>query len=715
MSVLRITSGVVVVLLVGTPVTARAEEEAKPPPSEKPVTVMISGDRAETLKRSSGSSVVINQKEIESAQPESSGELLKRVSGLQVRQEDPTGFRLNLGVRGLSPTRSRLILVEEDGVPVVVSPYGEPELYYTTAVERIQHLEVVKGSDVLRYGPQTVGAVLRLHTWEPTETPTWLVSGTLGQRGFGEGLARYSDTNNGVGYVVQAFHKGGDGYRNMSFSDTDAMAKVRFATSTTGEITAKIGFHDERTNTTYTGLTDFLYRQSPRRDTIAPDDHFNIRRYEAVLSHEQRLGKSTLLRNTVFAYQMDLGMRFQDADRNRLPQIDYVRIADPTGLFFRNTTSLRDRAYEVAGVTSELETRFATLGVNQHAAVGTRLVADTARRRLSSGQFPTAESGDLRTDDSARIFGLSSWVEDQIAFTDKVVLTPAFRIEHAESSKTTNRIADDVRAPYDVRLQGSSRSTGAMPGLGLTLGTPQLSLFSSLYLGYSAPRVSQAITPAGKDADLAAERSSNYEIGTRARFGKWMRAEADVFWINFDNQLVSNNPLSGATSEFINGGRTRHLGFETTITARAGTLLRLPFDADLGVHYTFVRSRFVGGTFAGKAIPYSPASTGAVTLDVGKRNGLSGEISMTYVGPQFTDEQNTIESGPTGLDGRIDAYTTLDLGARYRHAPTGLALGVAMKNVLDNVYISDRLPNGIFTSGFRQVFATLSWSSAPKE
>jgi Fe(3+) dicitrate transport protein len=673
--------------------------------------VVVRGNKADALKGAASAGTSITQKEIERAQPESSGELLRRVPGLQIRQEDPMGLRLNLGVRGLSPARSRLVLVEEDGVPVVVSPYGEPELYYMTNVERIQRLDVVKGSDVLRYGPQTVGAVVRLHTWEPTEHPSWYTAGTLGSRGYGEALARYSDTYHDVGYVAQVFHKGGEGYRDMGFEVTDALAKARFFTGTGGELRAKVAFHDELARTTYTGLTDLLYRQDPRQDTVAPDDHFGIRRYEASLIHEQHLTDTTLLRTTLFAYHMDLGLRLQDFDRSRLPQIDYTRVADPTGLFFRSTTSLRDRTYDVAGLSTEIETRFATGDVVHKAVIGARVIDDVARRKLSSGAFPTAESGDLLTDDTTQIYGLSGWLEDQIALSNIVVLTPAFRIEHSESSRTTHRIADDTRAPHDVDITGSSRSTGAMPGLGLALGSPRLAVFSSFYLGYSAPRVSQSITPDGQDANLHAERSSNYEVGVRARKGQWLRAEADSFLINFDNQLVSNNPLSGATSEFIDGGRTRHLGVEATVTTRIGDALAWPFDVDLAGHYTFVRSRFVGGTFAGHSIPYSPSNAAEITLDAGKRNGLSGQVAFSYVGAQYTDEQNTVQAGPTGLDGRIDPYTVIDVGARYRHAPTGLGFALSVKNVLDRVYISDRLPNGIFTSGFRQIFATLSWSS----
>ncbi|MEI9939820.1 MAG: TonB-dependent receptor plug domain-containing protein [Pseudomonadota bacterium] len=163
-----------------------------PEPHDAVHEVTVQGNKADALKRASGSGITIGQREIKSAQPESTGELLRRVPGLQLRTEDPMGFRLNLGVRGLSPARSRLILMEEDGVPVVVSPYGEPELYYTPLVERIQRLDVIKGSDVLIYGPQTVGAVVQLHTFDPTVKPAWYVASQVGSRAYGAVQARYS-------------------------------------------------------------------------------------------------------------------------------------------------------------------------------------------------------------------------------------------------------------------------------------------------------------------------------------------------------------------------------------------------------------------------------------------------------------------------------------------------------------------------------------------
>ncbi len=83
--------------------------------------------------------------------------------------------------------------------------------------------------------------------------------------------------------------------------------------------------------------------------------------------------------------------------------------------------------------------------MSQHARIGARIVDDVANRSLSSGSFPTAESGNLLTNDTTRIYGISGWLEDQLAMSDFAVLTPAFRVEHSASKKTTHRIAATTR------------------------------------------------------------------------------------------------------------------------------------------------------------------------------------------------------------------------------------------------------------------------------
>jgi len=442
---------------------------------------------------------------------------------------------------------------------------------------------------------------------------------------------------------------------------------------------------------------------------VTPHDYFAIRRYEASLQHEVQVAEHSTLRSSLFAYEMSLDQRLQDFDRSVHPGHEYESIPDPAALLLRNSASLRNRVYDVFGLSTEFEHPFKTGPAGHRLRVGARFMGDISRRKLSFGDSPTAESGALQTDDTTRIFGFAGWLEDQIALTDQLLVTPAFRYEHSISKKTVHRLPNDLGVPTDVHIEGSSNAGGAMPGVGVIYGKTKLNAFGSFYLGYSAPRVSQAITPDGKDSSLHAERSRNYEVGARAR-SEWLRLEGNVFLIQFDNQLVSNNPLN-SDSEFVDGGATRHLGAEATAALRIGKGLKLPLELDLAGQYTFVRASFVGGTYAGNTVPYSPINTTNVTLDAALPAGLSAQVAFGFIGSQYTDERNTVRPVASGLNGVIDAYTTLDVGARYRYKPSGVSFGVSVKSLLDKVYVSDRLPNGIFTAGFRQILATFAWSS----
>ncbi|HSO34424.1 MAG TPA: TonB-dependent receptor plug domain-containing protein, partial [Labilithrix sp.] len=382
---------------------ARADEVEPPAPAAPPPAapqddaVTVRGSKADNLERSTGSSSQVSKTEIAHAQPQSSSEVFRRVPGLNVRSEDGMGLRLNLGVRGLNPTRGRLVLLQEDGVPVVVSPYGEPELYYSTPVERIERVDVLKGHEVVLYGPQTVGGVVNLYTWTPPTHREWAVEADYGERAYAKGLVRYGDAAGDVRYVVQVFRKQGDGFRNMPFDATDLMAKMVFPTGHQGEATVKATIYDETSHTTYVGLTQPMFQQDPRQDSIAPGDLFGIRRYELSLHHEQPLGEHTTLRSTLFASALDLAIYQQDFDRDRTAGVDYARVVGPEGIngsavYFRKTRSLRDRRYEVAGIEPQLEHRFATLGVGHRLVVGARAMADVARRRLAGGTSPEAET-----------------------------------------------------------------------------------------------------------------------------------------------------------------------------------------------------------------------------------------------------------------------------------------------------------------------------------
>ncbi|MDI3288647.1 TonB-dependent receptor [Polyangium sp. 15x6] len=689
-----------------------AEAQAKPSPPEV-IEVSVLGRSDDALQKVPGSGTLIGAKEIRRAMPAETGEILRRVPGLVVRPEEGLGLRLNVGMRGLDPTRSRQVLILEDGMPVAINPYGEPDLYYSTPVERIRAVEVVKGSGSILFGPQTIGGVVNFLTALPPDKPEWSLEAQAGQRNYFKLSGLYGGAAGDARYVLQFTRKQGDGFRNIEFHATDFMGKIAFPTSARGEATFKIAVYDEFSRSTYVGLTRRMFELDPRTPSIAPHDGFNVRRYDASLTHEYRFSEATRLRTFIYGYITDRDWRRQNYDRDAKPDVTYERIvgdASVSGaaIYFRNTSMVRDRDYQVLGIEPRVEHRFETGRVRHTITAGARAHVETADRKQFQGEIVNTAAGNLQDREHHRTFAIAAYAQDRLAFRDDLLVTPGVRVEYAANLRSVDRTAE-TGTSRDVTNRGTSDSLAVMPGIGMVYGTPKLNFFGGVHVGYAPPRVSSAISPGGQDAQLDAEESTNYEIGVRLAKLKWIRAEVTGFVMSFRNQIVTGSEASGQQSELANGGRTLHRGAEAQVTVGVGQALSLPLTIDLTGRYTFSVSTFRGGPFDGNRLPYAPLHTANATLDVEHRIGLGGQVAWSYLSDQFADEYNTVLVDPTGRLGVVPAYHLVDVSLRYRHAKTGLGALLTVKNALDQVFVATRLPDGIQTGGFRQVNVGLRW------
>jgi len=690
-----------------------AETPAAEAEDDEVIDVVVTGHAADSLQKVPGSMSRLSPKEVRRVAPADTGELLRRVPGVHVRPEEGAGLRLNIGMRGLSPTRSKLVQVLEDGIPIALNPYGEPDLYYSTPVDRIHAVEVIKGSGSLLYGPRVVGGVVNFVTVAPPWKKTWVVEGHAGQRGYYQALGRYGDKVGDTRYVLQAVHRQGDGVRDIDFSTQDVLGKIAFATSDSGEATVKIGIYDEWSRAPYLGLTQLMYDQDPRQPSLSRFVGFQVRRYDASLKHEQWFGVRTRLTTMVYAYETQRAWRRQDYDRQRDPTEAYQRVeGDPSiedgAVFFRNTATIRDRNYDVVGIEPRLEHRFDTAGIRHTLQVGARVLGETGRQRQYRTDAPSSDAGDQIADESNRTIALAAYLQDRLAFREDLLVTPGVRVEHGQQRRTIRRRAVGG-VPQDVFVQGDSDFTSVMPGIGMTAGKSAAHFFGGVHAGFAPPRVSQAVTSGGLSAELKAERSVHYELGGRLRPVGSVHLESTAFLMNFYNQIVFGTPAAGAQSELINGGSTRHAGVETATRLQLADALGWRGEADLVARHTYVRAMFRGGAFDGNTLPYAPEHTALVGADVRHQSGPFAGGSWTYVAEQYADEANTGEPDTTGRVGELPDYHVLDLRAGYHHAVFGLTADVTVKSALDQVYIASRLPDGIHTAGFRQVTLGLRW------
>jgi Fe(3+) dicitrate transport protein len=430
------------------------------------------------------------------------------------------------------------------------------------------------------------------------------------------------------------------------------------------------------------------------------------------LIHEVAISPETSLRTLLFAYTTSRIWRNQDYERAAGPGKQYERVVgDPRipngGIFFEDSTIIPDRTFDVAGIEPRLEHRFSTAGIGHVLHLGTRFLGETAQRASRRGETKLSYAGGLESYETSRTYAFAVYLQDKIAFTDFLVATPGVRFESAHQQRHIQRAFVDGQ-PRDVALKGSSAITEAIPGIGAILGSKPNHAFGGVHVGFAPPRLTSAIDSSGVDAQLDAERSINYEAGARTTPLRWLRFELTGFLSSYRNQVIPA-PSGEGRLELKNAGETRHSGAETAARAAIGEALRLPLTIDLSGQYTLSHAVFGGGDSEGNTLPYAPLHTAGGALDIEHRLGLGGQLALTYVGEQFSDEENTVQEDAAGRIGLIEDRAVVDLAARYRHARTGLTASVSVKNLFDAAYVASRRPDGIFPGSFRQVFFGLRW------
>ncbi len=674
----------------------------------------VIGEAPETaLREIPGSAFLVSREELAESVPADANEVLRQVPGVNIREDSgPVGMRLNIGIRGLNPDRSRSLLVLEDGLPLALAPYGEPEMYYSPPIDRMSRVELLKGSGSILYGPQTIGGVLNFITPDPPLRPQGELELQGGQYGFFTGRLSYGGTHENAGWYVSLLRKQGDGWRDLYFDINDLTAKVNVDVSTRQRIGLKFGVYDERSNSTYLGLTASQFRQNPGFNAV-PDDLLKVRRYSGSVIHQVVLSPRALLSNSFFGYTTGRNWRREDFDRTPRAGVIYLRlVGDPAvpgdAVWLRNSTGNNNREFDVAGAESRLSMEHEAFGFRHKLETGVRYVYEEHRDRRIDGANFMALSGVIRTDETRNGNAWSGFIQDRILVTNRLTVTPGIRLENYDYVRNIHR-QPVGGTPTDVNIRGGDSVFKAIPGIGVAyqVSSP-LTLFAGAHRGFAPPRVKDAITSAGVSLQLDAELSWNYEAGVRLKLPRGLRAEATYFTLDFENQIIPAAQSGGATTTLINGGETLHRGAEFSLAADWSRLI----DSRLGLwtevrHTWLTDASFTSGIYNGNRLPYAPEHSFGVRLGYRHRRGFSVHVDGTRVGDQFGDNLETVKGSADGTVGLLPAYWVWNLCAGHEFQRERFVVNpfFTVKNLADAVYISSRAPLGIQPGMFRQVNA----------
>lgn len=675
--------------------------------------IQVLGESVEALMETPGSLFIVSREELRGSYPMDANEVMRRVPGVVINEQSgPVATRLNVGIRGLNPDRSRAVLILEDGLPVTLAPYGEPETYYSPAIDRMERVEVVKGSGQVLYGPQTIGGVVNFISPDPPARTRAEFNLQGGQRGFfsGNGMVGGSSEDQKAGWLLNFLHKRGDGFRDFFFDIDDVQGKFTLKPSDRQTFAVRVGYYDENSNSTYLGLTTPMYQENPSQNPV-PSDFLKVKRVSGSLGHTVALSPTTVWSSTLFGYSTTRDWARADFDRSPAAGRNYWAVFGDTSvpngaLFIRNTTLNRNRSFDVLGAQTGVSAVKQTGSVSHAIDAGIRYIGERMNDKNVIGAAFDARTGAIRDDEDRYGNALSAYFQDRIRLTPRLTISPGVRLEHYNYERhiLVTRI-DGV--PSNVDRRSGDGVTKAIPGIGVAFQLAQpISLFAGVHRGFAPPRIKDAILVTGVPLELDAELSWNYEAGIRIQGHRAIQAEFTYFRLDFQNQIIPAAQSGGATTTLVNGGETLHQGLESS--------LRVDWAALFGSSYTIytdIRHMYLGSAqftrdalFLNNRLPYAPRNTFSFLLGVRHRRGLGFQLDSSYISSQFADNNETVLPSMDGTVGILPGYTLWNFNTDYSIQRERFQLRpyFTVKNVSDLVYIASRAPQGIQPGMFRQ-------------
>lgn len=662
-----------------------------------------------------GSAYVLTKEELEKFEDTNINSVLRRVPGVYVSEEDGMGTFPNIGIRAGGAGRSGRISIMEDGIPAAMSPYANTSAYYFPTVGRMSGVEVLKGPEVLLYGPQTTSGAINLLSTPIPNKPSGSLKTEVGEHGTRKIHANYGATIGEWGFLAETYQRETDGFHKLDRSTRtagsdveDYLLKARWRSASGQQVDVKLFSGQEDADVSYLGLTDADFRANPnRRYGLGELQRMDRGRQSASVRHQIELNPNTLLTTT--AYWADTSRHY-----NRLNQINGVGIGSVVNTINNNglnagllqgildgtadTTHANGVRYGhnhqdfvAKGLQSELLTTFATEAVrheltagirwhNDETKNGTTGIGNSIYQQVNGSLVYGSTSAAALTRGEAK--ALAFWAADRITM-GSLSLMPLVRHERIRSH------ADTAQPKTDLNSNEINKTT---VGLGANYAlTPNWTLLGGAHQGFAPPG-------SGVGNGTKGEESTNFEAGVRYRQGEF-GVDAIGFYSDYTNAmrncLVANPCPGGAVNGTQQTGSKDVYGLELGMFAdlyRQGgrrVPMRLAYTYTDG-EYT-KDSDIAAGVLKGDVLEYVPKHMVSAQL------GWETPVWNSYASLNYSSSScSTNTCGRAGVNDtflKTDSLFTVDLSTSYQ-LTSDVQLYAKLDNVLDEQKITNRGPDG---------------------
>ena len=683
-----------------------------------------------------GSAHNISSKELTKFNYTNIHEILSKIPGINLQEEDGYGLRPNIGLRGTGLERSSKITIMEDGILMAPAPYSSPSAYYFPTIGRMNSIEILKGSSQIKFGPLTTGGAINFISTpipEKLKGSVKLIGGTDNFRNF---HGHIGTSHKNLGIMIEGFNYGSNGFKklenneNTGFDKKDYNLKIKYKSNNTSSIyhetILSIGETKENSNETYLGLSDedfnknpYLRYQGSQIDNMkAEQERISIKNY---LEFNNGLNISTSIYKNNFQRNWYKLQNVIDNSGNKFG-ISSLFADDATeafsivkGTIDSNDNSLivraNNRAYLSKGVQSVINKSFQNNNTTHHLSLSARYHYDEMDRfqwedkyQILNGIMHLKKKGTPGSNSNRIQYSkaLASYISYKIEMA-KLILNLGLRYEHIKGHRDDYGKSDAERKGTNL----SSRENiinSLIPGFGLLY---KINSSSNAFLG-----IHKGFSPSGDKPETNPEKSINYEVGFRT---KSIRLEGEVvgYVSDYSNLLGSDLAATGGsgTNELYNAGKAIVKGIEISVNYNLSNSDKLQIP--IYINYTLTDATFKenfkssfdswgGEIMNGYKIPYISKHQFNLGFNI-KNNSLNFDINYSFKSDVRTKpgiEMNNIKE-------LIKGFGVINTALNY-NINKNISFHLATKNITNKVYSVSRRPAGLrpglprtFTAGIK--------------
>jgi Fe(3+) dicitrate transport protein len=650
-------------------------------------------------------------------------QVMAKVPGIQVWENDPSGIQINIGARGLSPNRSWEFNTRQNGYDISSDPFGYPEAYYTPQLSSVQRIQVVRGAGSLQYGPQFGGMVNFIlkdgsDMVKPFQFETEQTAGSFGMFNTYNAIG---GNNKKTHYYAFWDRRNGDGSRpNSRYVVNTGYGSFHYKINNRLKAGVEVT-HFDYLSQQPGGLTDAQFKQN-HLQSLRSRNWFQVKWDMLAFNLDYTIHEKSRINLKVF------GMK---GERNSIGfmQAPNVRDTINAATLQYNPRRVDIDRYNNAGAELRYVNEYNIGNIKNTLAAGVRFFTG-ATERLQNGRADTESGFNLNTyapyvnDLDFITRNTAMFAENIIHVGKKFILIPGIRYEHivnTAAGSLGNNPASDL----------SKTRSFALLGVGAEYHIGQTEIYANYSQAYRPVLFSDitALTVNEIDPNMKDASGYNLDLGWRGSVKDWLFFDVSGYWMQYNNRIGGigqQRTINGVTDTInfqTNVGNSVSRGAEILIEfsplkafasrKRSGNILLFVSAALMNNAYENLRqiprSTLKETNLINNRIENAPEQIIRTGITYSNKK-LTTTLQYSYTAATFSNAANDVAPTSNGINGFIPSYQVVDVSATYKINQTLFVRG-GINNLLDEKYFTRRAGGypgpGIMSAEPRNFFFTL--------